>query len=179
MTIQFVRQSYTFRDCRGHLGKVAFWLYYDVAVAGSIASAESQAASMASTLGSLTNAALYRAAGVYNQQNDPELYGAASDYANAETKLRIRYRGTDGTSHSAELPAPLVSNFLADKQTAKGSAIAPVIALLTATPVTSAAFVTPTGVAITESVGGTLIRRKFQRKLTKYQKSANLDEPEM
>jgi hypothetical protein len=179
MAIELVRQTFTWRDLRGHTGKTSLWLYYDPAVTGSEASARTQAVAMESALAALTNCALYRASGVYNVQSAALTYGAAADYGNAETKLRIRLLGSDASIHKFELPGPKVADFEADLQTAKASAIAATIALLVAAPTTSAAFVTPGGLAWSASLGGTLIRRKFQRKLTIYQKSANLDEPEM
>lgn len=179
MAIEFVRQNYTWRDLRGHTGKTSLWLYYDPAVTGSEASARTQAVAMESALAALTNSALYRASGVYNHQSNALTYGSASDYANAETKLRVRLLGSDASIHKFELPAPIIAAFEADKQTALASAIAPVIALLVAAPATSASFITPGGLAWASSLGGTLIRRKFQRKLTIYQKSSGLDEPEM
>lgn len=179
MAIEFVRQNFTWRDLRGHTGKTALWMFYDAAVTGSEASARTQAVSMATALAALTNCALYRASGVYNHQSAALTYGGTSDYANAETKLRVRLLGVDASIHKFEIPGPIVAAFEADKQTALASAIAPVIALLVAAPATSASFTTPGGLAWSASLGGQLIRRKFQRKLTIYQKSSGLDEPEM
>ena len=108
----------------------------------------------------------------------PLAYGATAQYSNAEDKLVFRVLAADLTIHKLEIPCPVLSAFLADQETASGAALADLIAVLTTAPAASSFLCTKAGSPYSLSVGGQLKRRRFQRKLTIYDKSANLDEPE-
>jgi hypothetical protein len=157
------------------------YVKYDDAVAASEQQAIGIARAICLDIEALSNAALVGRYGLTSEVQSPLSYGAAADYANAETKARIVLIAADFTLHGLSIPAPLLSMFEADRETVLGSAIATLLNDI-ATPGAAANTYACTrgGVALPapNSVGGMLVRKPFQRKLTIYDKSSGLDEPE-
>lgn len=175
--------SITFRDLRGHTGKVHWYIGYDPTVGAQVTGAHTIYATVATAIEAMTSALVVNATGVGGQILLPNSYGGAGPYANAETKARltflVSYTGGGQALTHYDIPAPLIAMFLSDKET-----INPANALVTAfvaaitTAVGGAAPTTRGNGVISTFVGGVLVRRKLQRKLTIWDKSPNLDEPE-
>lgn len=178
MALRTAKITVTLRDARGHIGKVGTYVTYDDTVAGSGDASAGHGEDFQTQVLALSNAVLVNATGPGGKSPAPNQYGATSVYQNAEDKLRIRVLAADNTIHTFNIPAPLLADFEADAETAKGSAIAAFIALITGAAVATSQFTTRAGSPYVASLGGSLVRKKFQRKLTIYDKSANLDEPE-
>lgn len=178
MAVVIQRSTFGYRDARGHLGKVGVYASWDSAVAGSEAAAAGLTNAVRNAITALTNGALASTTGLLGRIPVSGVYGTAAQYLPAEDKLVLTMQASDGTLHRFRIPSPLVSAFLADQESAKGSSLATLVAALTAAPVTSAFICTAAGATFSVSLGGIYQRAKFQRKLTIYGKSANLDEPE-
>jgi hypothetical protein len=178
MSVQIGRQTYTYRDARGHTGKVSFYISNDNAVAGDGDAANAIGRTVEAEITALTNAVLVGASGPDGRTVAPNQYGASLQYATAEDKLRLRLLAADNTIHTMAIPSPKLSAFEADQETLKGSAVTALVATLVAAAITGSFACTRAGSPFVSSLGGQLVRRKFQRKLTIYDKSANLDEPE-
>lgn len=169
-------QTYTWRDARGHIGKTRFYISYDSGVA---ADAKTVGINIRTAVAALTNAALIKGTGPDGFELDPVTFGAVAEYLNAETKLRLVYLcGQAGppvqsTQHRLEIPSPKVADFNTDQETALASAIAPLITVLKTA--VGAAFVSNADSSpVQHGLGGVLIRRKLQRKLTIYDKLPDL-----
>lgn len=180
------RNGLTLRDARGHTGKVGWYYTYDPSAAVDIANARSQCLAIAAAIEQLTNALAVTLTGLAGQGLAPNSYGANTDYANAETKARMTFL-TQNTSAPSQfgiahidVPAPLVSIFLADKQTVDptNSAVVTFVTAMTTPDATAGQAVTKSNLVYLTFLGGQLQRRKFQRKITIWDKSAKLDEPE-
>jgi hypothetical protein len=184
------KQGLSFRDCRGHVGKVNYYYLWDSAVAASAGLVAARAAitNINSAIEGLTNALVVGVTGINSLPLNPLDYGATTDYANAETKARLYYQSQTvatgvvtsyGTIH-IDIPAPLVTMFLADKETVNPAfaAVATLTAALQAVDAHAGQACNKQGAYFGAFIGGLLIRRKLQRKLTLYSKSSNLDEPE-
>jgi hypothetical protein len=178
MAQRIQRNTFGYRDARGHLGKVGVYVAWDDAVAGSEAAGAGLVNAVRNAVTALTNGALASTTGLLGRIPVSGVYGTAATYLPAEDKLRLTMQASDGTLHSFNIPSPLVSAFEADQESALASAIATLVAALKAAPITSAFICTAAGATFSTSLGGILVRRKFQRKLTIYGKSSNLDEPE-
>jgi hypothetical protein len=153
-------------------------MQYDRSVTNSLQDAASLCVSITSALQALSNAALFSVTGIIGEVLAPNQYGSALTYANAETKAKLTLLAADHSVHRLEIPAPVLSMFEADQQTVLGSAISTLVGLLTQAPIASSFACVRTGSPFAASVGGLLVRRPFQRKITIYDLSANLDEPE-
>jgi len=184
-------QTITFRDCRGHIGKVKYYYLYDTTVAANagLTAAYTQVGVINAAILALTNALAVSITGLRSTPLAPNNYGANSDYANCETKARLAWVaqviatgvGTSDVLARMDIPAPLVAIFLADKQTVNpaNGLVATLNTALTTVDAHAGQACTRTGAVFTSGlVGGLLQRRKFQRKLTIWDKSANLDEEE-
>jgi len=178
MAQEIARNTITFRDARGHTGKVSFYVAYDRTVANSMTNAHDLVVSIQADLAALSNGAIVGSTGLNGAVFPPNVYGASLVYGTSEDKLRLRMLAADNTIHTLAIPAPVIAAFEADQETALGCAIAALVAALKTAPAASAFPCTRAGSAFAASLGGQLTRKKFQRKLTIYAKSANLDEPE-
>lgn len=181
MAVQIEAQTYTYRDARGNTGRVRIYISADNATAGSGDAANAIGRTIEAEITALTNAALVSSTGPSGRVIAPNTYGGTGTYQDVADKLRIRLLAVDNTVHSLQVPAPVSTAFLADQETAKGSAIAALIATIVAAPIASAFVCTRAGASFpagTASLGGSRVRKAKSRKETIYQKSSNLDEPE-
>lgn len=186
MAYTIARQEVSLRDCRGHVGKTSFYYTYDTAVAANVANARAYCGTIIAAIEACTNALAITIGGLFSQPLNPDNYGANTTYANAETKARLVFQVERNVvpinykQGSLFIPAPLQSDFFADRETVN-AADANIAALVTAmvTPdATSGRAVTKDGSVYVGLLGGLLVRRRLQRKITIWDKSANLDEPE-
>jgi hypothetical protein len=169
-------QVLAYRDARGHVGKVKFYITFDGSV---VQDAVAVALAVEGQVSALSNATPIKYTGVLDKQFDPASFGTNAAYANCETKLRLAYLcGAAGppiatTSHRMEIPAPKLADFNVDEETALATAIAPLVTALKA--VSGTAYVSNSdGEPVLHGLGGLLIRRKFQRKETIYSKLPDL-----
>jgi hypothetical protein len=179
------RQSLAFRDLRGHVGKVGFWYTYNSATAANLGAASTQIAAINTAIVALTNAQVVAVNGLAGNRLDPVHYGSNGVYANAETKAKLSFLAfAAGGVHSSfvrlEIPAPVVAMFLADKETVDpaNAAVATLFSALSTSDAQGGFASDKMGNPITYFLGGTLVRRPFQRKITIYDLSADLGEPE-
>jgi hypothetical protein len=183
------RQGVTLRDCRGHTGKTSFYYNYDAATAANVKNARDKSNVIISDIIALSNALVVGQTGLTSQDFSPLSYGANSTYANCETKALLTFMGVIAAVGGApakhklihlSIPAPVQSMFYADRETVNPAvtAVAQLITDITAADATSGTVCSEDGATFTSFVAGILIRRKFQRRLTIYDKDPNLTEPE-
>jgi hypothetical protein len=166
-------QSYSFRDARGDVGRLVFHISYDSAVAQD---AFNLGDNIQVALANLSNAQFIKATGPFSHISNPQAYGTTSVYQSSEDKLRFTWQDAGLAKHKLDIPAPKSTAFLADEETASGTALAPLITAM-GTPVGDAHVTSLGGNFFSSSLGGQRVRKKAQRKETIYRKSANLDEP--
>lgn len=179
------KQSLAFRDLRGHVGRVSYYYTYLVADAAHLGAASGAIATINTAIVALTNALVVAVTGIAGNRLDPLQYGGSGPYANAETKAKLTFLAVAaGGVHTSlvrmEVPAPVVAMFLPDKETVDPGNAA-VVSLSSALSVSDAqgGFASDRlGNPIVGLVAGTLVRRPFQRKITIWDLSADLGEPE-
>lgn len=180
------KQALTFRDLRGHVGKVNFWYTYLAATAADLGAASTAIAAINTAIVALTNAVAVGITGLASNRLNPHQYGTTSTYANAETKARLTFLSVaSGGVHTSlvrmDIPAPSLSAmFLADKETVDvgATAVAALTSALSASDAQGGFASDRYGNPITSLIGGVLVRRPFQRKITIWDLSADLTEPE-
>jgi len=185
---QFIaRQAVSYRDHRGHVGKTSFYYNYSNAAAANVLDAQAGVQDILTAILNMTNGLLVSVSGLASQVENPQQYGANAQFANAEDKARLWYTTskvvggvTDFAKASLLIPAPLVAIFYADQETVN-PANALVAALTAALGTVDGAGGAPCdrrGYLFGAFIAGELLRRRFQRRITLWDKSANLDEPE-
>lgn len=165
-----LRETATYRDSKGHIGRVAFY----VASTGTTVTQAAAAAAILNNLAPITNAAQQSARGPATEVAAPVVYGTTADFATVEDKAVFTFSTADGQLHRIQVPAPKIAIFEVDTIT------------VDAAQTDAAAFitnflgnaVTAGGAAMSSFVGGVRIRRKLQRKLSIYTKVPELDEPD-
>jgi len=184
------RQSLTLRDLRGHIGKVSFYYDYDPSAAADFLAAYTAVGAILAAIEALSNALVVGVEGLHGDRYSPLNYGSNSTYANCETKARLTYAVAVGAALNQtglthiDIPAPIVAMFYGDKETVNPAyaAVATLTAALQAVDAHAGQAVTRNGMIYLPSpttlIGGTLVRRKLQKRLTLYDKSPNLDEEE-
>lgn len=186
MTLVVASFGVSLRDARGHIGKCTMWYTYDNVDAAHINDAYNNMINIANGIATLSNGAIARYNGVIGRQTTLS-YGGTGTYVNAEDKARFTWQTVEPTSPPVavgllrlEIPAPKSANFLADQETVDPNQAAVDAFLdLLESPDASGGFVSSkTGKLVATFIGGVRIRRRFQRKITIYDKSANLDEPD-
>jgi hypothetical protein len=186
--VSFVNlQSISMRDARGHVGKMRYYYTFDDAVTAGPDNASAQCDRINLALAAASNAAITHIGGMAGRLFMPNNYGTAAQFADAEDKARLVYLmgpasgpTVDFVLTAIEIPAPKLAIFYADQETVNGAS-ALVIAIntqLAAIDATGGRLTTRGGNVFVNFVGGYRNRRKLQRKLTLWTKSANLDEPE-
>jgi hypothetical protein len=167
MTVIISKVGFTFRDARGHVGRVGWYYRYN-----SGSTSEGDALATAQALGPLvracSNAALIGGYGLGAEVFNPQQYGAASNYQNVEDKATITMLDVAFGLNKFSIPAPKSTIFLADQETVN-QADASVTALLAALSVadTSGGYVSDRyGNALTFYVAGVRRRLRFHRKIT-------------
>lgn len=177
--------SITFRDARGRTGRVRYTYFYSSAAPANVSNAVAYAATVNGAIEALTVAVPVAATGLAGELLAPFNYGTTGDYQAIEQKAVLKYliysaaENTQGFL-TINIPAPLKAMFEADGITVKPTyaGIATLTGVLTTPDATGGRVISRTGLPITQFVAGYLSQRKLQRKLTLWQKSANLDEPE-
>lgn len=169
-------QAATYRDARGNLARVKFFIAYDHAAP---LDARTVGLNVITAINGLTNCFSLNGYGPFSEVAG-EGYGTVATFEDVEDKARITFVDSAGGLHRLDIPAPIGTGggniFLADAETVSPAKIAALTTALT-TAVT-AAFVSNRGKQPIASVlGGVRRRSKSRRKLTVYSKSANLDEP--
>lgn len=169
-------QTYTYRDVRGHTGRIKLFMAYDSSVAQD---AKTLGGAIRSAIAPLTNAVLVKGSGPDGLVLDPVTFGTAAAYANAETKQVLTYfcgtagPPTESTKHTLAIPAPKIANFNADMETGLASALNALVTVLKTA--SGAAYVcNADGQPVIHGLGSVLSRRKLQRKLTIYDKLPDL-----
>lgn len=162
-------ESVSYRDSKGHIGKVR----YHVANTGTLITQGAAADAVLVAIGAISNAALQSASGPATTAAGPVVYGTTADFAAVEDKAVYTFSAADGSLHRVQVPAPKIAIFEVDTVTVDAAQTdsAAFITAYLANAVTSA------GAAITAFVGGIRQRRKLQRKLNIYIKVPELDEP--
>lgn len=186
MANQIALQTVTLRDARGHIGRTRFYYQYDTAVSAAIAAARGSVDALLTLLEALSNAAVVSVGGLASIEHSPLSYGAApAVYQTCEDKAVMTYlAGAAGPSRytlsRVAIPAPILAMFEADAESVNlgYAAVAAFSAAMLAVDGSGGRVVTKGGLPLVNTVSGTLARRKLQRKLSIYDKSANLDEPE-
>lgn len=168
------QESVTYRDAKGDTATVRFYILEDTALPGE---AGTIAGNVIAAISALSNAVEIRRTGPSSQILDPFQYGATANYQDAVDKLRFTWLDAAGAPHRMDIPAPKDTAFLADQETASGTALANLITAMSAVSAGGAKVVSRDGSAFGHSLGGLRARRRFRRKLTLYSKSPNLDEP--
>jgi hypothetical protein len=187
MVLITARSFVSLRDNRGHLGKLGWYYEFDVADAAHINDAYAQNVAIAAAFVGCSNAAQVAYGGFVGRVLEPNQYGSSAQYSAAEDKARLTFLAVDDDVSPTfasfvhyEVPAPKASIFYADGETVN-SASAPMVtliaALLTIDP-SGGHVVNTSGSIVSAFLGGIRKRRPLQRKLTIYDKSPNLDEPE-
>jgi hypothetical protein len=190
------RQSLTLRDARGHTGRVRFFYTFANTPASSVLDAYTAVVGILAAIEAISNGAAVQIGGIASTVLNPQQYGTVTPFSTAETKLRLTYLvqslpGGGGTlapvysTTHLDIPIPSDTVLLADGETvdpANGLITALSSALSTA-DAAGGRFCTSRGLVVvggglTPLIGGVLVRRRFQRKLTIWDRSANLDEPE-
>jgi hypothetical protein len=179
------KQGFTFRDARGHKSTFGFYYYcVDFNTAADSAAAIARITLISGDVAALTNAVLVNVTGWASEQLNVAATGGTGDYQNCETKAKLTFQSVYTAPVAPQLarmsiPAPIVASvFLADKETVSPALLATLVGHLTTPDGTGGGVCTKNGQLLGTLLGGTLTRNKFQRKLTIYDKSANLDEPE-
>jgi len=185
MTTHVSTQGLVFRDNRGHVGKTSFHYAFDNSVAANTQAAYVAMQGIVTEIALMSNAALIGVPGVTNLALNPLEYGASAQYANAETKAVLTFQTVTPGAIAAgyglvriSIPAPKLSIFYGDQETVDPAQVATLLTLLTTADAHGGTACGKQEGQITAFLGGMLARRKFQRKLTIYDKSANLDEEE-
>lgn len=186
MTNYYGKQELTLRDAKGHIGKIHFFYSFDPSAAVDWLAAAGGVGAILTALEAMSHLAVVGVGGLNSTGYDPNQYGSTTGYFQAETKARIVYQVENAGFTTVknitrfEIPGPVDGLFYADKETINPTATL-VAALTTALQTVDAhngQAVTRTGLIFGPCLGGKLIRRKVQRKLTLYSKSPNLDEQE-
>lgn len=186
MPNNYALNTLTLRDLRGHTGKVSFLYSYDPSAAADFLTAYTAVLAIINAVDALTVCQLVGVGGLASNRYSPNSYGGSGPYANAETKARLTFQVANPSTLSIasrthiDIPAPVVAMFENDKETVNPAygPMATLTAALLAVDAHNGQAVTRTGLIFTAFLGGTLVRRPFQRKINIYDKSANLDEPE-
>jgi len=187
MTV-IVKQSVSIRDNRGHVGRTGFhYFIQDDTTAAVLLNAYNASKTLAQYIAAASNGAIVAYNGLYSPLITPNNYGASSQFPNAEDKAVLVFLMGDAAVApietafmKIEVPAPKLAVFEADQETVKPTAAA-VSTIVTAvlTIDASSGFVSnKAGMLPLSFVAGYRVRRKFQRKITIWDKSSNLDEPE-
>lgn len=187
MVLISARSFVSLRDNRGHLGKVGWYYEFDLVDAAHINDAYAQNVAIAAAFVACSNAAQVAYGGFVGRVLEPNVYGASAQFPSAEDKARLTFLALDDDIAPTfasfvhyEVPAPKLAIFYADQETVN-SATAPMTALinaLLAIDPSGGHTVSNAGSLVGSFLGGVRKRRKLQRKLTIYDKSPNLDEPE-
>jgi hypothetical protein len=169
------------------VGRTHFYYLFDPSVANNVKNARDATGLAWADIEALTNGAVVDIGGLFSQSLNPLDYGTAAPYANAEDKAVLTYQ-TAPISNPFNLfgkmrisiPAPILALFLADQETVDpaNASLVTLTTKLLATDASGGVFADGRGFQPTQFIGGVLVRRKQQRKLTLYTKSPNLDEPE-
>lgn len=181
------KQSMSMRDARGHVGKMRFYYKLDNSLVGAFDNAAGAIDAAVTALAAASNAAIIDVTGI-NEFGlfSPLFRGTAAQFADVEDKARLVFLyGDSGPTAEfslvrLEIPAPKLAIFYADQETVN-SAVPLMVAITTALSTidaTGGRFTNRAGLVYVNFVGGYRIRRKLQRKLTLYDLSPNLDEPE-
>jgi hypothetical protein len=177
------QQSYTYRDAKGYTWTLKHYIHYlndtsahlaDARTVGSVVQG-ALSGTGAGTL-ALTNGALWRVHGPYDEADFALSYGTAAQYLNAEDKLMVAFYDSGGSIHRFGIGSPVTAAFLADQETGKASQLVDFVNAMT-TAQGSAQACTKGGLFFSSAVGSVLVRRRQRRKVFLTSKSSNLDEP--
>lgn len=163
------KRKYAFRDAKGQVGRMV------VLIGGADSNGvETNYIALANLLQAVSNAHVSLD---INPAAD-RAYGAQAVYETVEDKAQLTFTAAladGGTIHRWQVPAPKAAIFQADGQTVD-QAQADVVALVGAfeTYVYPASSATAPMAAY---IGGFRVKRKLQRRMNVFTKSANLDEP--
>jgi len=186
MTLVTASFGVSLRDARGHVGKAGLWYTFDNVDATHVNDAYNACIVIANAVATLSNGAIARYNGFIGRQTVLN-YGGTGTYVDVEDKAKMTWQLINPVSPPViagiarlEVPACKSTMFLADQETVdpNQAAVDSFLDLLES-PDASGGFVSSkTGLLFGTFIGGTRTRRKFQRKITIYDKSANLDEPD-
>lgn len=167
MAVIISKWGFTFRDSRGHVGRVGGYYRYN-----SGSTTEGDAIATVQALGPLihacSNAALVGGFGLGSEVLNPQQYGSTSAYSNAEDKATIRLLTATFGLASFSIPAPKSTQFQADQETVNpaATAMAALISALTVADASGGFVSDKAGSALTFYVAGVRRRLPFQRKIT-------------
>lgn len=177
-------QSAAYRDARGHVGRVRFF----VDTGHTLTQQAVQAEHVITDIQSLSNAALQTATGPYAPPASAVVYGTDGEFPDAEDKAVMTFSTPTGALHRIEIPAPQsvifeadgetvdvtveeVQQFIADVSDDTFMGTAPAAGL-------GGPLVSRDGAQLTLWIGGLRARRKFQRKITIYSKTPSETGPD-
>jgi len=186
MTLVTAHFGISLRDARGHVGKCGLWYTFDNVDAAHVDDAYNNMLNIANAMSAMSNAALQQYTGLIGRQLQLN-YGGTGTYVDVEDKAKLTWQ-IDNVAPPpvalglvrVEIPAIKSVCFLADQETVDpNQALVDTFLDLLESPDASGGYVSSkTGLILGAFIGGTRTRRKFQRKITIYDKSANLDEPD-
>ena len=177
MAIVTQQQTYSFRDAKGFIGRVRFWVTGDSADAGF----ESDRDIVLDTLGpaviALTNASLASANGPQTVTRQDLSYGANSEYPAEFMKAVMTFATNQGSISRFKIPAPKIALFDTDGVTILNDGTqALVVAFVNAVKTASGTVFVSTGQGLPYAhfVGGTLRLGKQQKRHNQFIKSSHL-----
>jgi hypothetical protein len=165
-----LKESTTWRDVKGNTARVSYY----VSSGGTNATQATAAAAVQTAIIPLTNCAFQSAIGPATSAAQPVAFPSPSTpFTSVEDKAVFVFQDASGAYHRFQIPAPLLSIFLADEETVDDSN-ADVIAFNTAviTNVKNAF-----GDAMIDFNGAIRLRRKLRRKLNINVKDPSLTGP--
>ena len=165
------KQSFSYRDSGGEIGKVSFYIHYDSTL---VTDAANLAKAVQTQIAALSNAVLVNANGPYAAAFDPAVFGAVGFYENVEDKLVFTWQDSGNSRHRMAIPAPKSASFGTDGETALTSALANLVTAM-GTVVGTAVVASRGGAPFTKSLGGQRARRKTQSEDNIYTKLSGED----
>lgn len=166
--------SVSYRDARGQVGRVRF--YINQGSTGTVGDTSSIATGVLTALNACTNAAPVAYGGIAsltgNQVLNPDQYGTNQEFPNVEDKAVLTFLMANNTLSRLSIPAPVGTGannlFMPDGETVNPLAT-PIVNLVAALTVVGAHAETPStknGSPYNILVSGARARRRFQRKTT-------------
>lgn len=161
------RQTVTMRDAKGFTSTVKF--YISIVGTATASDARTLATVVVPEIAALSNAAFQSANGPYSALGVAQYgtHASGGAYESVQQKVRLVFQDASGGLHRMEIPAPLVSIFLADKITVDpaNTAVASLVSIANPTAPVNAAFVsTRSGQYLANFMGGIYVGRKRHRK---------------
>lgn len=180
MTLVLGKYGVGVRDARGQVGKMGGFYLYNNDTGVHRGGAAAQADAIATALSAMTNGAVVTRSGLISDKFNPQQYGTNAEYPNVEDKAVLTFMSASFQLVRISIPAPLLAIFLADGETVDPSngLLATLKTALFANDAGGGGACSDAGSFLIAFVAGTRTRRRFQRKLTIWQKDAPLTSPE-